>query len=602
MATATTTTTTSSFAVSSSSALSSSGAAGRGELRSRGGPHRGASPAPAAASKKDVNDETFVGSAASALEMEKSGLTEDGKDALGVFTALWAQVMSLQVVKLYVATQKLTGNRPIAFAWLMLMSFGCCAAALFPHRSEALLALCGISVPVLFFTGSQSNHVFMEMAVCIAILGSFSRRRSRWQAKCTSAVRLFLVALYFVTGVHKLNADWHEAEWSCCNHMLGGILALKPLRFLTELVPLSLGPTFTAVTELGLPFLLLAPQHVTGRTFRVATVWASAFHLPICMMLPPMSVYPFSLLMAPLYVFMVPAQITRWIGRANLLLMVPVILLAAKSWPKLMAPELPDGEEPYEYPPYGCWAAGVIWCIVAYAGLIFMAIFGGEGAAPVVNTRFSRLLAFGVLGFGSLPYLGVRNYPALAMFSNLRTEAGRGNHLVLGDDFDFLGWQRDYVTIHETDIPALALAQVDLAPLYTPQTQTSLKTITAAAEFWLTPPLEAWSKNYTRLVWREYSMPFMELRRRIAPLAQNPNSTGFVRYTRTLAKANLKFPALWSWLGKKNLENDVVIRDNVIYALNKGDHDEELEEVLPWWQARLGRWRTFDVGYSPCRH
>lgn len=115
--------------------------------------------------------------------------------------------------------------------------------------------------------------------------------------------------------------------------------------------------------------------------------------------------------------------------------------------------------------------------------------------------------------FGLTPYLGLRNYPALAMFSNLRVEAGRSNHLFIGDDFDLTGWQRDYVTVHDTDIPALQLLQIDLGQRFTPATLRSLASVNVSAEFWITPPLSAWPYPPTR-AFVPYSAPFLELRRR----------------------------------------------------------------------------------------
>lgn len=528
-------------------------------------------------------------------------VTPQHADSITNFTWLWGQVLLLQVVKMWLAASKATATRSQALMWLALMGSGCAAAVLLPERGESTLYLAASAVLVLWFTGSQSNHVFMELAVCLAVLLTYSTDRGRWRAQLAHAMQSFLVTLYWITAVHKLNSDWHDKSWSCCVHMLGGILAVRPLNSFVALAPISSGSYIAAATELGLPLLLLRQ---TDWSLRAATAWAALFHLPICLMLPPMSVYPFSVLMAPLYVFVIPGHVEATVGRltrgASAVGVLAVAALAQR-WTHWMAPELPAGQEPFEYPPYGCWAAGVVWCVAVYSALLYASLAGrGTAAAAVRPTWRSRMLALGVFAFGACPYLGIRNYPALAMFCNLRTEAGRSNHLFLGDDFDLIGWQRDYVTIHETDIRALYLAQVDLSPLYTNTTKAMLQHIGSEDEFWLTPPLEAWPYEYTRATWKPYSMPFLELRRRLAPLAK-ANATGRVRYTRTLAKAQLRYPALWHWLGKENLDQDVVVRDNVTYDLvAKGD--PEVEEPLPWWLAALARWRTFDLSYSPCRH
>uniref|UniRef100_A0A7S1WRR3 Uncharacterized protein n=1 Tax=Alexandrium catenella TaxID=2925 RepID=A0A7S1WRR3_ALECA len=533
-------------------------------------------------------------------------------DALGLFTWLWAQVMLLQVAKLthplradgapHLSDLGLLGALSLCI-WPAVMGLSCLLAFLVPARAWSTLQLVLVSLTVLWFTGSFSNHVFMDMAVCVAVLVTFSRDRARWVGQAAAAIRAFLIALYFVTALHKMNSDWGKPRNSCCTLFVGGILALGPLRGLQPLAHLvmDIAPRLATATELGLPALLL-----WKRFDRVTAVFGSVFHLAICQMLSPMSVFPFSLLMAPPYVFLIP---DRAVALSQLLrpwapCLVVGYAVACMLWTPIMADDLPPGAAPFEYPPYGVWAAGVAWCSLVYLGLIAAAVWPFKQGYPVrahsvLPTLRGRMLAVVVLLFGLTPYFGIRNHPALAMFSNLRTEGGRGNHLFLGDDFDFLGWQRDYVTVLSTDIPALQLAQVDLAPLFTPATKQALNSTGVEQEFWITPPLSAWPHPPTR-EFRPYSMPFLELRRRVAPLRRKGVKSGRVSYTRTIARARLTMPWLWNYLGVKNLVADQV-RPNITYDLAEG-RDPELEQELPWWLAPVARFRTFDVDYSPCRH
>jgi len=513
---------------------------------------------------------------------------------------MWAQAMVLQVVKLAISASKSPNPLSVeALFWPLTMASATLAGVLWPLRGWVSVYLCLVSLVVLWSTGSQSNHVFMDMVVCMAVLFTFSPDRRRWVGQATHAVRLFLVVLYLVTGLHKMNADWGRAEVSCCTLMLVGILALPPLRWALPMLPLSAAPHAATVVELGLPLLLLAGGPAASR---VAAVLGCGFHLAICQMLSPMSVYPFSVLMAPLYVFVVPGQaaelflaMRRWLP-----LLVPLFAVLCAVWTPLMAAgDLPDGEAPFEYPAYGSWAPGVVWCNFAYVGLIGAAVCrSSHGDSPAaLPTRRGRLLAFVVSLFGLTPYLGLRNYPALAMFSNLRVEAGRSNHLFIGDDFDLTGWQRDYVTVHDTDIPALQLLQIDLGQRFTPATLRSLASVNVSAEFWITPPLSAWPYPPTR-AFVPYSAPFLELRRRIAPL-RAAGARGQVRYSRTRARPRYAFPALWRFLGRSAPSEDHV-SPNLTYDLAVGD--PEVEEPLPAWLATLARFRSFDLDSSPCRH
>jgi len=170
-----------------------------------------------------------------------------------------------------------------------------------PQASGATAYLMVMSLTVLWFTGSQSNHVFMDMAICVSVLVSFSADRARWQTKAASAMRSFLVVLYSVTALHKMNVDWQDPKYSCSSLMLAGVFALAPLRPLLPWVPVELAPRTATVIELMLPLLVWL-----GTCDRLTIILGSAFHALICQMLSPMSVYPFSMLMAPTYVFLIP--------------------------------------------------------------------------------------------------------------------------------------------------------------------------------------------------------------------------------------------------------------------------------------------------------
>merc|ERR1712226_1130829 len=159
--------------------------------------------------------------------------------------------------------------------------------------------------------------------------------------------------------------------------------------------------------------------------------------------------------------------------------------------------------------------------------------------------------------------------------------------------------QRDYVTIHHTSIPALRLAQVDLGALFTRGTRETLQTSSIEREFWITPPLSAWPYPEPR-AFKSYSMPFLEFRRRMAPLRQQ-GANGTVVYTRRIVKPRLAMPWLRSFAGLFAVQQEDIVLEKMTYDLSLGG-DEDLEQPLPQWLASLARFRTFDTEYSPCRH
>eukprot|EP00927_Polykrikos_kofoidii_P041260 TRINITY_DN35187_c0_g1_i1.p1 TRINITY_DN35187_c0_g1~~TRINITY_DN35187_c0_g1_i1.p1 ORF type:complete len:568 (-),score=54.11 TRINITY_DN35187_c0_g1_i1:61-1716(-) len=528
-------------------------------------------------------------------------------DALGVFTFLWSHVMVLQVVKLSVPLIGASiGSLMLEqVVWPALMAFACLLGCVCPHSLAATACLTTTSIVVLWVTGSQSNHVFMDMAVCFAVLLTFSRDRALWQARATHAVRAFLITLYYITALHKMNKDWSNPQYSCCTLMLSGVLAMAPLRGLLPFVPIHSAPFFATLTELVLPSFLLL-----GRCHRFVTFLGVSFHMVICQMLSPMSVYPFSVLMLPLYAFVLPGRVAVAFHhlRPAAWFLVPAYAVTTRLWTGfVVSGGLSAGEELFEYPPYGLWAPGIVWCNFVTVFLIWAAMrpltcdeLTIENSLPrPVSSWCGRLPALVVVFFGLTPYLGIRTYPALAMFSNLRTEGGKSNHLFLRDDFDFLGIQRDFVTVHDTNIRSIRIMQVDLAPLFSSGTKETLAAAGVEQQFWITPPTKAWPYPETR-EFRPYSMPFVELRRRIALLSATTNATGFVRYTRTVIRPNLVWPHLRQLLVGE-ADDRTWTADNLMYRLEEGG-DSELEKPLPQWLDMVLRFRTFDTDYSPCRH
>jgi hypothetical protein len=56
---------------------------------------------------------------------------------------------------------------------------------------------------------------------------------------------------------------------------------------------------------------------------------------------------------------------------------------------------------------------------------------------------------------GLSPYLGIKTESSFSMFSNLRTEGGRNNHLFMPAFTQTTGWQDDLVEIRDTDVQPL---------------------------------------------------------------------------------------------------------------------------------------------------
>jgi hypothetical protein len=184
---------------------------------------------------------------------------------------------------------------------------------------------------------------------------------------------------------------------------------------------------------------------------------------------------------------------------------------------------------------------------------------------------------------GICPYLGIRNYPALAMFSNLRTEGNSPNHLIL-PSLNILNLQKDSITIHSTNLKSLQNYQINLAVYFTDHSTEFNKVMGISNEFWITPPAAAWSisdDKDTKIL--PYSIPLIELRKHVSN------------------QLSQKFYVDFSI----NHENKTLTFDSQKYrerSENRSDVYDLIVTPVSFYDRILFRFRSFDNSYSPCRH
>ena len=367
-------------------------------------------------------------------------------DALRVFTVLYAHCLALQVAK-DVRTFGGTHSPQLLLTLPLAVTIAAC------HFSTSATTLVGLALSalvVLCAHGSQSNHIILELAATVAVLLTapmpvWSRgklvcedERRAWMGRLTASLRAILVVLYGVAAFAKLNRGWFDVRYSCCVQMtvsiLGRFSPTSPLA-LSLFAPMALA--FEALMPAALVGAALTEARRLGGTgrliFRGCVVLGGAFHVVIALPPPPMSVYPFSMLMAPLYVALLPEEVESAalaIARASRLSLVTggaglTAVTAAVS-------HAASRSTHFEYPPYFSYELGVLWVMLAFGALAIVGLCvptPRPSSAPVLMSRPRKLLtllpAAVLLAVGAAPYLGVRSHPAFAMFSNLRIEGAR---------------------------------------------------------------------------------------------------------------------------------------------------------------------------------
>ena len=137
------------------------------------------------------------------------------------------------------------------------------------------------------------------------------------------------------------------------------------------------------------------------------------------------------------------------------------------------------------------------------------------------------------------------------------------------------------IEIISTDLPALRDLQINLAPLLPPHVLAAFAVADVSPEFYITPP--RWNYAPTE-AFRPFSVPLVEARRRLAADGNPPDF--YVRYREIRGGRAERKVRLYRRRGGRRVAGS----------------DADLDEPLSAVRAIVHRYRTFDAGYSPCRH
>lgn len=305
-----------------------------------------------------------------------------------------------------------------------------------------------------------SNHwwtsMFVASTLLLALMWSAARREfdeARWVQVATPALRGILVVVYIWGVVHKLNSDFLDPQVSC-----GVDLYAALRRDFLPVLPIGAGVRWativgTLVVEAAIPVLLLVP-----RTRRWGVLLGTSFHFVLGFV--PYSVYyNFSSMLFALYLLFTPQP---WVARmrdawhqrfssrqrrwAKGTIVALVILFCG-----LVALDGPQNRDAWRLAARVPWLLCGAFAIGAYWRWGEGSTVGADAPAPK-RSGARALMLMPALFFlnGASPYLGLKTETSLAMYSNLRTEGDRNNHLFLGTGFDLFGHQARVARIRST--------------------------------------------------------------------------------------------------------------------------------------------------------
>jgi len=292
--------------------------------------------------------------------------------------------------------------------------------------------------------------------------------------------RALVLVVYAWAAFHKLNADWFDPTVSCAAVLMDDWTRLFPV------VPGNAGayavaPWAGIVAEAAIPALLFWRR---GRS--LGLLLALAFHLA----LGTPRFFNFSAIMlALLYLFVPPGfadELLRW-GRARLhtlplslrgadrrrivessvyvvLALFACLAVTSSPWSHsgstpLLIREVASGvRTPLSHLFQALWFPYYIGAVIVFMIVVWRTAPDDRGGRELLHLPRRVLLVVPVLALliGALPYVGLRTEGAFAMFSNLRTEGGASNHLLIRATVDPFGLQTDLVRVRASNDPQLA--------------------------------------------------------------------------------------------------------------------------------------------------
>ena len=394
-----------------------------------------------------------------------------------------------------------------------LLSTVLAAAALYllhrpsePHRLAllAVLQMCESWTTAPFI----SNHWLFTGLVNLTLLQAYARLA--WAGRTFAVepgifhrtfapiVRLELLILYFFAVFHKLNADFLDPQTSCAVHFYAAQLQSLPF-LLAGALPIYL----TLAVEAAIPLLLCwAPSRNAGILLGLLFHAAVGFN-------PISEFYNFSsMIFALLFLFASLRLDASWPTRRlfesarwkdmpfsgkKLSEHLPWVALRrardhSPSFPRKRESSgrglnTKDGTQGFQtaaksfltvgavlvglillvalndliatpadlvLPLWGLYSAGLI--------LLFVLLPKAPPARPAFSFRPWPVLLVPLLTVlnGCSPYLGLKTETAFAMYSNLRTEGGQSNHLLVPAGVQLFGFQQDLIEIKDSSSGFLA--------------------------------------------------------------------------------------------------------------------------------------------------
>jgi hypothetical protein len=360
---------------------------------------------------------------------------------LGLFSTLWALAACLHDLEQH----PLDGLLLYPWAIVLLLK---------PERIWAIATFALVHAALLsLHLPSMANHSVLALLVdgCL-LIGCWRARRSApidrgrqlWQS-VQGPIRATVAVIYALTILHKLNTSFFDWQVSCAVTQVAKMFRMHGFQPPADMSVFAFNIYLTLIFELAIVVLLLWPRFshlgaLIGLVFHTGLAWARFFD--------------FATVVLSLYLFFLPwerveanmQRIPRWAGAC---FAIGLVLLSATSF---FFHEIRESPFIVGGPDMSLQADTLIclfWTLMVWP--ILLPVFS-RGAGSYRHGWTGAALAWIVpvvaLCNGLTSYLGLKTVANYSMFSNLRTEGGMTNHLLIPPGRFFVaGYQDDLVRV-----------------------------------------------------------------------------------------------------------------------------------------------------------
>lgn len=367
-------------------------------------------------------------------------------------TALWWIAIPIAVVALAVIVRPTKPSLLVAL--LALLAIECVTALPDPINHQILMGILGLTLgPWWLWTRLRHPEVANDPAAMWTMVAPY--------------LRVSFIVLWAAASLSKLNTGFTDLAATC------SVWILQSIPFVQIPTPLHPAVIYgTIVLELSIPTMLLF-----HRTRPFAIVLAFGFHLVSCFA----GHSSFSGFAWSMYVlFLPPVVLARGVVLARRSVLekgpekVRSLFAAAIARPVVTVAVLSVVWVLGRYVAVGMLPGSLRGGARHWGALLICVTFMVATAAVLVRLRRHWIPAPGtpraslrvtsvlmVLGIGlvvftaAMPYLGLKTRAAFTMFSNVRTEPGHWNHLLVPEAVRVFDWQNGEVHIISTDNPEL---------------------------------------------------------------------------------------------------------------------------------------------------